>query len=448
VSLALAQSGGGDATAGKPSPGQTSGEHSVQRKEFRRFQISYLTVFLITMLADWLQGTNMYTLYSGYDMPVGLLFLTGFISSAVFGTISAYSRLSSRLSIFLDKREAAFRAAHGPWPTRAQSSLSASLRAALPRLPACLPACLHAISDACICLLCWLGTWVGLYVDMYGRKMGCVLFCVLEVVINTLEHFPSLYLLLFGRVLGGISTSLLFSAFESWMVTEHRSRGFPEEWLAATHGLASTGNGIAAVRPQPPYAPPFPHATASCLPNALSYLPKRPDPHGLDRAYSQCKSQTPAPISSACVGSFSPDGHRYLGRHVGVLHCSLSLSLSFTRTHMALSLSLFRTRMLPLPAPSPSKVIAGVVAQVAADTMGDIGPFRVAIGLTVVALAFVLGWSENYGKQDTVEATAVSAAWRDIRTKPSVWLLGAVQALFEGAMFTFVFVWVPTILKV
>ena len=102
VSLALAQSGGGDATAGKPSPGQTSGEHSAQRKEFRRFQISYLTVFLITMLADWLQGTNMYTLYSGYDMPVGLLFLTGFISSAVFGTISAYGRLSSRLSIFLD----------------------------------------------------------------------------------------------------------------------------------------------------------------------------------------------------------------------------------------------------------------------------------------------------------------------------------------------------------
>ena len=91
------------------------------------------------------------------------------------------------------------------------------------------------------------GTYVGLYVDMYGRRMGCILFCVLEIVINTLEHFPSLPLLLFGRVLGGISTSLLFSAFESWMVTEHRKREFPEEWLASTHGLASTGNGVAAV---------------------------------------------------------------------------------------------------------------------------------------------------------------------------------------------------------
>lgn len=32
--------------------------------EFRMFQLQYLSVYLIIMLADWLQGTNMYTLYS------------------------------------------------------------------------------------------------------------------------------------------------------------------------------------------------------------------------------------------------------------------------------------------------------------------------------------------------------------------------------------------------
>lgn len=32
--------------------------------EFRMFQMQYLSVYLITMLADWLQGTHMYTLYS------------------------------------------------------------------------------------------------------------------------------------------------------------------------------------------------------------------------------------------------------------------------------------------------------------------------------------------------------------------------------------------------
>jgi hypothetical protein len=29
-----------------------------------------------------------------------------------------------------------------------------------------------------------------------------------------------------GRVLGGIATSLLYSAFESWLVAEHFKRGF------------------------------------------------------------------------------------------------------------------------------------------------------------------------------------------------------------------------------
>ena len=36
------------------------------------------------------------------------------------------------------------------------------------------------------------------------------------VVINVLEHYNNWYVLAVGRVLGGISTSLLFTAFESW----------------------------------------------------------------------------------------------------------------------------------------------------------------------------------------------------------------------------------------
>ena len=54
-------------------------------------------------------------------------------------------------------------------------------------------------------------------------------------------------LLLVGRILGGLSTSLLFSAFESWMVSEHRKRSFPEEWLASTFAISSWGNGMVAV---------------------------------------------------------------------------------------------------------------------------------------------------------------------------------------------------------
>jgi hypothetical protein len=59
---------------------------SAHLKSFRSFQLKYLSVYFIIMLADWLQGTNMYTLYSSYGVDVGTLFLTGFLSSAVFGT--------------------------------------------------------------------------------------------------------------------------------------------------------------------------------------------------------------------------------------------------------------------------------------------------------------------------------------------------------------------------
>lgn len=213
----------------------------------------------------------MYTLYSGYGMPVSTLFLTGFSSSLVFGT------------------------------------------------------------------------FVGLLVDRYGRRAACILFCVLEIVINALEHVPNMAVLLLGRCLGGISTSLLFSAFESWMVSEHRRRGFEEQWLAETFSLAAAGNGIVAV-------------------------------------------------------------------------------------------------------------VAGFVAQVCADVQGDIGPFRLAIALTVVALLLVARWPENYGgSSDDAAGLAVVAqsfrkAGRVIATDSRVALLACVAALFEGATFTFVFMWVPTLM--
>ncbi len=113
------------------------------------------------------------------------------------------------------------------------------------------------------------GTFLGIFVDRWGRRFGCIVYCVLEVtmhidsywtfsktddtyfprqiVINILEHVPNMTALMIGRILGGISTSLLFSAFESWVVSEHRKRGFPEHLLSSTFSAASWGNGITAI---------------------------------------------------------------------------------------------------------------------------------------------------------------------------------------------------------
>jgi hypothetical protein len=43
----------------KPSVRHTAGT----TKGFSAFQLQFLTVYTLVMLADWLQGTNMYTLY-------------------------------------------------------------------------------------------------------------------------------------------------------------------------------------------------------------------------------------------------------------------------------------------------------------------------------------------------------------------------------------------------
>ena len=258
-----------DSSTKNGSSSNTNDNNIKIKKGFRFFQFQYLSVYLIIMLADWLQGTNMYTLYKSYDVDIGTLFLTGFLSSAVFGT------------------------------------------------------------------------FLGIYVDRWGRKLGCIIFCILEIVINLLEHIPSMPALIVGRILGGLSTSLLFSAFESWMVSEHRKNGFDEELLSSTFAISSWGNGIVAIA-------------------------------------------------------------------------------------------------------------AGIFAQVASDARGDIGPFQLAIFLTFITLLAVLSWRENYGNEEGLSSITKSIATsaKVIKGDVSILFLGLSQSFFEGAIYTFVFMWVPSMLQV
>jgi len=56
-------------------------------------------------------------------------------------------------------------------------------------------------------------------------------YCFLEMAINTLEQYKCLPGIIASRLIGGITTNLLFTVFESWLITEHRKRGFPESKL-------------------------------------------------------------------------------------------------------------------------------------------------------------------------------------------------------------------------
>ena len=67
------------------------------------------------------------------------------------------------------------------------------------------------------------GTFVGGLADRYGRKINCLIFAVLYAVSCLTKHSPSFEVLMVGRLLGGIATSILMSAFETWMIHEHRT---------------------------------------------------------------------------------------------------------------------------------------------------------------------------------------------------------------------------------
>ena len=65
------------------------------------------------------------------------------------------------------------------------------------------------------------GTFIGGLADRIGRKRAALMYCAVYVSCCATKHFDNLGVLLLGRVLGGVATSLLFSVFESWMVHEH-----------------------------------------------------------------------------------------------------------------------------------------------------------------------------------------------------------------------------------
>jgi MFS transporter, MFS domain-containing protein family, molybdate-anion transporter len=91
------------------------------------------------------------------------------------------------------------------------------------------------------------GTFIGGFADKFGRKKFAILYCATYGLSTMTKHFNSFAILMFGRLLAGIATSLLFSTFESWLVCEHKRRGLREVVLGDTFSNAILGNSIVAV---------------------------------------------------------------------------------------------------------------------------------------------------------------------------------------------------------
>lgn len=81
-----------------------------------------------------------------------------------------------------------------------------------------------------------------------GQRQTCLLFCVAYSACCLTKLSRDYFVLILGRVLGGLSTSLLSTSFEAWYVHRHvDARDFPKEWIPSTFTKAASWNHGLAV---------------------------------------------------------------------------------------------------------------------------------------------------------------------------------------------------------
>ena len=92
------------------------------------------------------------------------------------------------------------------------------------------------------------GTFTGCLADSLGRRNMALVFTLVYALSALCKVRSDFLMLLMGRVLGGLATSLLCSTFESWYVQQHLiTHNFPPVWLAGTFSRVTFYNGLLAI---------------------------------------------------------------------------------------------------------------------------------------------------------------------------------------------------------
>jgi MFS family permease len=93
-----------------------------------------------------------------------------------------------------------------------------------------------------------LGTWAPIAADRFGRRKLCIFFTIIYSVSCFTKLSRNYGVLIVGRVLGGMATSLLFYTFEAWYIHEHiEGHDFPREWIPVTFTKTTVWNGALSV---------------------------------------------------------------------------------------------------------------------------------------------------------------------------------------------------------
>lgn len=91
--------------------------------------------------------------------------------------------------------------------------------------------------------------FVGQLADKFGRKKACLIYCASYTACCLSMLSDNLYILFAGKFCGGVSTTLLYSAFDAWMITEYHKRGLEAEHLslATLYGWMTSLNSVVAI---------------------------------------------------------------------------------------------------------------------------------------------------------------------------------------------------------
>jgi len=92
-------------------------------------------------------------------------------------------------------------------------------------------------------------SFVGALADRYGRKTACLGYCALYSLSCATLLTNNIYVLFFGRILGGVCGTVLWSVFESWLVAEFNHLMLPdgEPHLSAIFSTMTTSNTCVAI---------------------------------------------------------------------------------------------------------------------------------------------------------------------------------------------------------
>lgn len=260
-----------------------------------------------------------------------------------------------------------------------------------------------------------LGSVVGGLADTWGRKRMALTYCCCYTLSCLAKHFRPFWVLLLGRVLGGIATSLLFSVFDAWLIRAHAIRRIDKSYLSISFSAANFGSSVVAI-------------LAGLVANAVV---------GTTADGGIKSTLRPAFRNAARIWTIQEAGE---SKHGG-------------------------------DAVGPPSTVDDKRWKVAwVYVGGGIAAFDLA--LIPLALCFLLAlacWDENYGEECGSSDGSASVAVRSPRSNngkgnrklgmfaalrgasmtvwrsPGIFNLCAVSSFFEGAMYVFILLWTPAL---